>query len=281
MVVNRIYFIAMLLFLVALASCSRNSTSLILYDTKQLTAKENKVVATIKSLTIYAYTDTVFPSENLSRFVNLKYLKVNHDFNDKCKTCSIPVVKIDTSRLAKLNQLSMLDLGYFNFNGFPKEIYALKNLKNLSIGACLIDSIPRDIGQLENLRVLTLRLNHLRTIPPEIKNLKNLILLDVSNNPFTLFPREVIGMDSLSLNIADQEGSSKDANAEAPQYKLSNVQISYFEDNNINALRAFLKQDNIKEVGISVRYQREKEHVLQNIDVSLRKRLHIWYRPYQ
>ncbi len=112
--------------------------------------------------------------------------------------------------IAKLTNLTYLDLSNNELTSLPPEIARLTNLTELDLSSNKLTSLPPEIGQLTRLQRLhigkhsTLRWdassgNQLTSLPPEITRLTNLTDLDLCNNELTSVPLEVTKLTNLAV----------------------------------------------------------------------------------
>lgn len=164
----------------------------------------------VQHLFIQEYIDTIFPNDDILRYKNLKSLFVAGRRAKKSRkdTITLPPLKIqiDTSKIDELNNLTLLEMSYFDFSIFPVEILKFTKLEFLVLGASSIKNVPPKIKQLKNLEHLSFRLNNLTTLPENISYLSSLKAIDLSNNNLSHIPDVLLKMDSLKfISLANLE----------------------------------------------------------------------------
>lgn len=88
----------------------------------------------------------------------------------------------DAKKIAKLEQVQVLQIGNNSINYLPPEIFSLKNLIYFSSKFNPITSIPKEIGELELLFHLELIGTKLDSLPNEFCNLSSLKIFHLQNN---------------------------------------------------------------------------------------------------
>lgn len=164
-------------------------------------------------------SDAVFPSAELMRFKNLKYIRVmakdsvgfgGELFGGHFQVNKI-TLRIDTNRLKCFTSLISLAFVGFDFSQFPKELCTLRHLKSLEMTGCNIHNLPGGISQMKSLEALQLRLNNLSSLPKEIENMDRLTIIDIGNNNFRKIPGEVLKMKNLAvLDMENTEANWED-----------------------------------------------------------------------
>lgn len=129
------------------------------------------------------------------------------DFSDEFLNMELESVDIETrfldrfpSELARLKNLTQLEIGSLKFEEIPKEIGHFKYLTQLTIKhAKVLKNIDREIGSLSNLYTLEIRDTSLEHLPVEIAEIRNLKRLTISENPeMKHLPEEIFLMPNLN-----------------------------------------------------------------------------------
>lgn len=162
-------------------------------------------------------------------------------------------VLIGLENCVKLRNLS---LAYSKLDSFPKQIFALPNLKVISFpGYRWHDAdfdtpvtIPEGFVNLQNLKILVLDCNNIEKLSDDIGTMKNLEILTVRNNILQTLPNSFSKLSKLkhldiSVNRMDK----------IPEclFTMTNLKVLYlygnqFKPEDINKLRKALPKTNIK-----------------------------------
>lgn len=170
---------------------------------------------------IYAYSDSIFPSEQMLALKNVENISVFRPYfstraRKKAKRGEVtlkpyPTVRIDTIALKQLSHLKYLQFVNVDFENFPIGICCLRQLKGLAIALSSVDTIPKELGKMTNLIALGLSLNNIRFLPKEIMKLDSLRYLDLANNAFETIPSELLQMQNLeTIDLSNKEQSFED-----------------------------------------------------------------------
>ncbi|PJJ08631.1 hypothetical protein CLU83_1917 [Flavobacterium sp. 1] len=103
----------------------------------------------------------------ISKFPKLEQLSL--------KNCNIQKI---SHQLAKLTELSDLDLFSNKLTEFPAVLLELKKLKRLNIGANEISTLPEEMDRLEELENLDMVLTNITTLPSSMIKMKKLYIYD-------------------------------------------------------------------------------------------------------
>ena len=104
--------------------------------------------------------------------------------------------------IGELTDLSGLDLSGNQLTGVPPEFIKLRSLAGFNFSSNQLRTIPSEITYLTDLTRLNLSHNQLSSVPPEIANLTKLTTLDLSHNQLTNLPLEITKLPNLEyLNL--------------------------------------------------------------------------------
>ena len=98
----------------------------------------------------------------------------------------------------KLTKLTLLNLGGNEIASLPSEILKLTNLTSLYLWGNKLTEVPLLICKMKQLIELTLTSNNLTTVPPEIGELTHLTYLDLRRNQIKSLPQEILKLGNLS-----------------------------------------------------------------------------------
>jgi len=191
---RRHFVLLLTLFLVLVASAQKNPIEKEMYryhKTKTLKWAKKQKAEKVEILFIDDYDNSVFPTEDILRFPNLKHLIINGRslVEANKKEIKDPVIlNIDQAALASLQKLEFLQLTKFDFRKFPMAILELQNLKALGLNNCILETIPEEIRKMKNLQGLFLRQNRLTKLPTTLALLNQLEVIDLCNNSFIDVP---------------------------------------------------------------------------------------------
>lgn len=101
--------------------------------------------------------------------------------------------------ITKLTNLTYLNMHGNQLTSLPPEITGLTNLTRLVIGDNQLTSLPPEIARLTKLKSLWVDANLLTTLPPEIGNLTNLSFLNLYGNHLTSLPPEISNLTKLTI----------------------------------------------------------------------------------
>ena len=207
---------------------------------------------------ILDYTDSVFPSEDIGKLINVEQIVIHGKGGrlrmKKKDAASAPLqIRIDTARLHLLTKLKYLSFNYFDFRNFPVELCDLKSLELLDVSICLVDSLPEKIGNLSNLKMLVARINNLTALPSSFARLDSLQFLDLGNNRMTKIPGELVMMKRLQkVGLANPD--SPDSLAEKHWKWPYPVWINSIDfTTGFDALQALVMNKNIERVYLATR----------------------------
>lgn len=122
------------------------------------------------------------PNNSFAQFVNLRKLRLGGEYLEWPNV--IEQIPEDIFTLNQLRELLLSNnrISYINSSGLAK----LPNLEVLDLNNNQITEIPKDIGTLQSLTKLYLRNNRISYINPnDLAQLPNLRVLDLSRNPLT------------------------------------------------------------------------------------------------
>ncbi|XP_075049492.1 leucine-rich repeat-containing protein 57 isoform X2 [Mixophyes fleayi] len=103
--------------------------------------------------------------------------------------------------VGKFSVLKSLSLNHNRLSRLPDELCKLKKLETLHLSSNHISRLPADFGQLSALKTLNLSGNQLRAIPTQLCSLRHLDVVDLSKNKIQAVPDEVAGMQSIEINL--------------------------------------------------------------------------------
>ena len=89
----------------------------------------------------------------------------------------------------------------------PEVIGNLKKLETLALQNNQLTSLPRSISQLTHLRDLNLSNNRIAAFPVQLSALRNLDSLNLSHNKLTKLPDELRGLQTVELNLNNNQVS--------------------------------------------------------------------------
>ncbi len=157
---------------------------------------------TVERISIWNYTDSVFPNERLLKYGNLRSVFLSSDI---IQVGHLPLV-IDPIAIQQLPQLRFIRLHHFNLRESLNTLQNVAGIEGLNLTYCLIDTLPDEIGRLSELKYLSLRLNYLSSLPDALSHLDSLEVLDLSNNHLRMIPASLADMRKLKkINLANDE----------------------------------------------------------------------------
>ena len=134
----------------------------------------------------------LFEGESSQR---LRWLEIEH--------CSLPFFPLPILDLTSLKALSLRNSLKSTPATLPDEMARLDNLTSLNLGSCNLQAFPQVILSLTKLTTLILFANQLTTVPSGIGKLSNLLHLDLDENRLTSVPPEVSHLTNLqTLKLA-------------------------------------------------------------------------------
>jgi len=158
---------------------------------------------------------------------------------------------ISIDKLAKLKNLTTLNIGSTHLSLFPSKLVELKKLVNLDISSNELSALPREITEFKNLKRLDLSHNNFEHIPRILAKMKKLTKLDMAINDIHVvdaYISEFEYIEDLNLDYND----IKDINVTFPYLKslsLEGTNLKYIPRSvtNIKTLEN-LKIDNIESI---------------------------------
>ncbi len=106
--------------------------------------------------------------------------------------------------IARLSNLTVLNLRDNNISNVAYEIGMLDKLRELDLSSNVILSIPESVKQLTSLQRLSLRNNHLCIAPPNLRFALSLTDLDLSENELVSVPALVFLLEELRILRIDR-----------------------------------------------------------------------------
>ncbi len=143
-------------------------------------------------IAIYAYSDSVFPNDEVSKFQNIKYLFISFptgsisENNSTSEYLTINSVRVDTLALAKMKSLRYLEIVGVDINCSVGALLRNSNLIGLSLNCCkLFDSDIEDVKS-TYCKFLDFSFNHISSSSAiTILNNPALVYLSLSYNAIT------------------------------------------------------------------------------------------------
>ena len=135
--------------------------------------------------------------------------------------------------IAKLSNLTWLDLSKNQITNLPESMAKLSNLTGLDLRGNQITNLPESMAKLSNLTQLYLSENKITNLPESMAKLSNLTLLDLSKNQITNLPESMAKLSNLTLlNLRGNQIT----NLPESMAKLSNLTQLYLSENKITNL---------------------------------------------
>ena len=135
--------------------------------------------------------------------------------------------------MAKLTNLTSLDLRGNNLSELPESVAKLTNLTSLDLELNKLSELPESVGKLTNLTSLDLSRNNLSELPESVAKLTKLTSLDLELNKLSELPESVAKLTNLtSLDLSSNNLS------ELPESvgKLTNLTSLDLSSNNLSEL---------------------------------------------
>jgi|GEM_PF-812111 len=143
--------------------------------------------------------------ENIGNLTHLEYLDLSSNYYDKLPESLIDLKKLELLRISLNGKV-----GNTTPFPFPKQIFALRNLKTLQING-RIQEIPLGFSALNKLTTLSLSVQNLQTLPDDISTLTNLKHLNLANSDIQSFPFALLENNKLqSLDLSFSQGLKDD-----------------------------------------------------------------------
>ncbi|XP_063804002.1 leucine-rich repeat-containing protein 57 [Pseudophryne corroboree] len=132
--------------------------------------------------------------------------------------------------MGKFCMLKSLTLNHNRLTRLPDEFCKLKKLETLLLSGNQITRLPADFGQLSALKTLNLSGNQLRAMPPQLCSLRHLDVVDLSKNKIQAVPDEVAGMQSIEINLNQNQISQISVQvSQCPRLKVLRLEENCLE----------------------------------------------------
>ncbi|MFN6480808.1 COR domain-containing protein, partial [Nostoc sp. DedQUE07] len=151
--------------------------------------------------------------------------------------------------IAKLTNLTQLDLRKNQITQLPEAIAKLTNLTQLVLSDNQITQLPETIAKLTNLTQLDLRKNQITQIPETIAKLTNLTQLVLSDNQITQIPEAIAKLTNLTQLVLSLNQITQIPEAIA---NLTNLTQLYLSGNQITQIpEAIAKLTNLTQLDLN------------------------------
>lgn len=228
------------------------------------------------------YSDSIFPNAEILQlknvvhiFVKGKSLRTQKNEPEK----SPQKIRIDTTALKQLTQLKYLEFSNFDFSTFPRELFAMQNIKGLAINSCMLKNIPAQIPALKNLVVLNLRLNEISSLPATLAQMDSLRVLDLTNNAFTKIPEILTSLKHIEkINLANAVMMDPGIISQDWPYNGSVNEFNFYE--RVEALKTVLSLPTLKTLYLQVDSREEKKRIIEKLNnTGLSDKIDFTVRP--